>query len=59
MNKRTCRWRLDRIDDFFFTDCDNAFQFAADGIVENKFEFCPYCGRKIKEVYFKEISDET
>lgn len=36
--------------DFYNTDCGNAHQFMTDGLTENKFSYCPYCGRVIKEI---------
>ena len=43
-----CQW-TDMGDDFggWETGCGEAFTFAADGIEENGFNFCPYCGGRI------------
>lgn len=46
-----CKWTPDD-DCGYIAECDNgnlerAFCFTDDGPLENKFEFCPYCGRKI------------
>jgi hypothetical protein len=38
----TCDW-LDDEDGVWHTDCGNAFEFRADGPVENRFIVCPYC----------------
>lgn len=48
-----CYWTLEPQgysldDDAWRTDCDNLFQFTADGPRENGFTFCPYCGHHLK-----------
>lgn len=45
---KQCNWHFNG--EFFDTLCGNGHSFMADGIKENGYEFCPYCGRKIKEV---------
>ncbi len=46
---RYCGWR--RVDSpeesYWDTTCGNAFEFMADGPMENKFKYCPYCGSPI------------
>jgi len=44
-----CQWEAD-YDGVHNTSCNNAHAFICDGVKENKYKFCPYCGRKIKEV---------
>lgn len=44
-----CVWGLIGYGGFYKTACENAHSFEADGIKENKFKFCPYCGKRIKE----------
>jgi len=41
-----CVWREDE-DGSWWSDCDNGFIFNDAGPHENKFEFCPYCGKEI------------
>jgi hypothetical protein len=43
-----CIWRWD-YDGYYKTGCNNMFQFTEDGIRENSFRFCPYCGKPIEE----------
>lgn len=45
-----CKWGPTWEGGQYPTGCDNVFEFTNDGIKENDFEFCPYCGRKIEEV---------
>ena len=47
MSKTYCIWRDN--DEYFETDCDNVFGFISDGIEENGFVYCPYCGAIIHE----------
>lgn len=42
----TCGWVEDE-NGAFDTGCDHKFEFIYDGIKENRFKFCPYCGREI------------
>lgn len=51
-----CKWEHDQIYDMWDTDCEQAFQFISDGPKENKFGFCPYCGRRI--IIEKEDEDD-
>jgi len=43
-----CRWKKDKEDGVYDTNCGNRFEFNADGPTENHFKFCPYCGKKLK-----------
>jgi hypothetical protein len=43
-----CRWKLVSEDEYWQTDCDNAHCFIDGGPKQNKYQFCPYCGRKLK-----------
>ena len=40
-----CTWSDD--EEPIETSCGNSFVFISDGIEENGFRFCPYCGNKI------------
>lgn len=54
----TCRWRYDEIDCFYHTECGDGFCLIDDGLKENRFNFCPFCGGEIKQVHF-DRSNET
>ncbi len=45
-NQRACKWHLEDNFDYAIweTQCDNTFEFTVDGIEENNFKYCPYCG---------------
>ncbi len=42
-----CKWKED--DGFYATECEHGFYFNDDGIDENNFIYCPYCGKRIQE----------
>lgn len=47
--KKFCVWEYNDIYDFYETPCnDSGYAFTVGTVKENKFKFCPYCGRKIK-----------
>lgn len=49
-DKNFCIWEYNDIDDFYKTPCNNSgYAFNEGNLKENKFKFCPYCGRVIKE----------
>lgn len=45
-----CNWTYDDYHDMYQTSCDQAQQFMNDGIKENHYKYCPYCGKEIFEV---------
>jgi len=48
----TCKWRqvLKPIsDEAYETGCGNTHYFLDEGPYENRYVFCPYCGKKIEE----------
>lgn len=47
-----CEWTYDDSDCYYKTTCEQAFSFIEDGVNENKFQFCPYCGNRVVEVEF-------
>lgn len=48
--KKNCTWKMEDVNgDVYDTDCGNCFQFNDGSPEENKFKFCPYCGRHVKE----------
>jgi hypothetical protein len=44
-----CEWSRDGGEEVFDTQCKRSFRFNYGTCAENKFKFCPYCGREIKE----------
>lgn len=42
-----CKWSEDG-DGVWDTSCGERFEFVDGGPPENGFEFCPYCGKKLK-----------
>jgi hypothetical protein len=43
----TCEWKEDP-DGFWDTSCGHAYSFEAGNPCEDSFDYCPYCGKKIK-----------
>jgi len=51
MKIERCFWVEDYTEEYVYdTDCDNRHEFIAGGINENGYKFCPYCGKKIKQM---------
>lgn len=48
--KEECEWEYDDSTDSWDTECDNKHLFICDGIKENGYEYCPYCGANIKQI---------
>jgi len=48
MNEEYCRWILTE-DGQHETSCENLFEFNEGDCMDNKFTFCPYCGKPIFE----------
>ncbi len=45
-----CKWKLEEEGNLYVTECENR-HIVFDGTPEeNGYRYCPYCGRKIKEV---------
>lgn len=44
-----CYWELDPSEEFYEMGCGGAYCFTEGDLEENKFVFCPKCGKKIKE----------
>lgn len=42
-----CDWLEDSSGEFWETRCGEAHCFITDGPRENRYAFCPYCGRKL------------
>ena len=46
-----CEWEVwDEEANCYHTSCENAHFFVDGSPKDNKYVFCPYCGRKLKEV---------
>ncbi|PKY09811.1 hypothetical protein B1757_13060 [Acidithiobacillus marinus] len=43
-----CSWQYDE-DGFYATGCGRGFTLNEGDLQENEFQFCPYCGKKIKD----------
>lgn len=43
-----CKWVIDEY--HYETECNNAFEFYIGGPLENKYIYCPYCGKEIEEI---------
>lgn len=35
---------------YYYTECGESHMFSDGKISDNKFKYCPYCGKQIKEV---------
>jgi len=44
-----CKWTYDNRYHYYQTECGDVFQFCSEGLEENSFRYCPYCGGLIKE----------
>jgi hypothetical protein len=45
-----CKWTLVNEDwSTYETDCGHTFEFTNEGLKENGFRFCPYCGNSIND----------
>ena len=45
-----CEWKYNDTEYYWESSCEHLHIFMADGPKENEYIFCPYCGKKIKEV---------
>lgn len=46
----SCEWKLDGISGFWCTGCDTHWWMSEDSTpIENGYEYCPCCGRKLRE----------
>ena len=45
-----CEWKYNDSEYYFESSCENLHIFMSDGPKENEYEYCPYCGKKIKVV---------
>ena len=49
-----CIWTEDA-DGIWETACENAHEFSVDGVAENGYRYCPYCGKTIVAKLYKEV----
>jgi len=54
--KKSCDWVEDFEGNWTATCNDDIFVFNTDGVEENGFKYCPYCGKKINIHKAKEIT---
>ena len=45
-----CEWKYNDTEYCWKSSCDHLHIFMIDGPKENEYDFCPYCGKKIKVV---------
>ena len=45
-----CKWKYNDTEYYWESSCDHLHIFMSDGPKENEYDFCPYCGKKIKIV---------
>ena len=45
-----CEWEYNDSEYYFESSCGHLHIFMSDGPKENEYDFCPYCGKKIKVV---------
>ena len=45
-----CEWKYNDTEYYWESSCDHLHIFMSDGPKENEYEFCPYCGKKIKVI---------
>ena len=43
-----CEWKYNDTEYYWESSCDHLHIFMSDGPKENEYEYCPYCGKKIK-----------
>ena len=47
----TCKWKFESDEwSTWTTGCKSYFAFTEGNIKDNNFEYCPFCGHKIKEI---------
>lgn len=45
----SCFWTYDLEDDTYYTACSQSFMFNDGDWIENRFKYCPFCGKRIDE----------
>lgn len=54
----TCTWTQDLLG-IWETSCDNMHEFTFDGVEENGYLWCPFCGGQIISVAYDDEVDEA
>lgn len=49
LQKRSCTWKQDPIDGYWWSDCGLTWEFTDGDPSENGALYCPGCGSRIKE----------
>ena len=49
-SENKCKWTKDEETEVYYTSCDEAQYFETDNRVDNKYKYCPYCGKAIVEI---------
>jgi hypothetical protein len=52
---KCCIWEYEQDFEYYDTTCDNNFHFIDGNCKENKFLYCPYCGRVIIEILKEDV----
>ena len=51
MKKKSCGWkRQEDEEDFYLTECGDEFVLIEGSVKDNNIIYCPFCGRKVKEL---------
>lgn len=61
--EKTCRWKQPDYDDVDYgrwhTDCGEYFCLTEGSPKENEFSHCPYCGKRLTEIPYREADPPT
>lgn len=58
MYKLICKWKEDEMG-IWHTECLNDFEFTTGAPADNKFEYCPFCGKGIEAIEFKPSGEDS
>ena len=50
ISEYVCDWKYNDSEYYWESSCEHLHIFMSDGPKENEYDFCPYCGKKIKVV---------
>lgn len=53
----TCTWSQDWQGNWE-TSCDNMYEFTTDGVEENGFHWCPFCGGQLITIAYDDEVEE-
>lgn len=53
-NNDFCEWKQYDENDIYYTRCEQIHMFIDGGPTDNKYEYCPYCGKRIKVAPYTE-----